>query len=90
MILLANALQCVAIVAGGYVTARLAPSAPILHAAILGVIAAMPVVAGLIAMWSRGPHWYPLALAAAMLSSAVLGGRLHRQGHAVAQPELGG
>ncbi len=90
VVLLANALQCVAVVAGGYVTARLAPSAPLLHAAVLGVIAAIPVIAGMIVMWSLGPHWYPLALAAALVSSAVLGGRLHRGRRAMVQPEQGG
>ena len=90
VILIANALLCVAFVAGGYLTARLAPSAPLLHATVLGVIGTIPTLVGMIAMWSSGQHWYPLVVAGAILSSAVLGGRLYRGRYAIAPMEQGG
>ena len=65
---------------GSYVTARLAPSRPMLHALILGVIGAAASVAGAVMAWNRvaefGPHWYPLALIVLALPESWLGGQL--------------
>lgn len=65
-------------VAGGYITAALAPSKPMLHALILGFIGlAMSTAAAIVVIplnWS--PAWYPIALALSSVPSAWLGGQI--------------
>jgi len=65
-------------IAGGYLTAALAPSSPTLHAVILGVIGTVISVAAAIAVIPMGmsPAWYPVALAVTALPAAWLGGKL--------------
>ena len=63
---------------GCYLTARLAPYAPMGHALTLGVIGTVLSTLGAIEMWNFGPNWYPVLLAASSLPSAWLGGFLHR------------
>jgi hypothetical protein len=62
---------------GCYLTARLAPYAPMGHALTLGAIGTVLSVLGAIGMWDLAPNWYPVALAASALPSAWLGGLLH-------------
>ena len=81
--LLALAYRTVYTVFAGYLTARLAPHAPMRHVAVLGVIGTIAGVAGAataLTVADLGPKWYPIALAAAAFPSVWLGGRLHRQG----------
>jgi hypothetical protein len=59
---------------GGWLTARLAPRAPVGHAIALGLLGAAAATAGTIAMWHLGAHWYPIALAVLALPSCWLGG----------------
>jgi hypothetical protein len=79
-LLLATVYRTIYGVFGSYVTARLAPSRPMLHALILGVIGAAASVAGAVMAWNRvaefGPHWYPLALIVLALPESWLGGQL--------------
>jgi multisubunit Na+/H+ antiporter MnhB subunit len=67
-------------VIGAYVTARLAPNRPMLHAMVLGILGLIVCIAGAIFTWNRGPafgpHWYPLALVVLALPTAWLGGKL--------------
>ena len=63
-------------VAGSYLTARLAPDRPMRHALALGAIGLVLSIAGAVALWSVGPAWYPLGLAASALPCAWLGARL--------------
>ena len=63
-------------VAGGWIAARLAPSRPMTHAVVLGAIGTLAALAGLIAMWGFGQHWYPIALVVLALPESWLGGRL--------------
>jgi hypothetical protein len=79
--LLALAYRCVYAVVGCYIAARLAPHAPMRHALALGVVGLVVSVAGTIAMWDFGPHWYPVALALSALPCAWLGGVLHGKWH---------
>jgi len=79
---LATAYRIVYTVAGGYLTARLAPHAPVRHAFILGLVGLVPGVAGVgvaIAKPELGPLWYPVALVLTGLPCAWLGGVLYRQ-----------
>ena len=63
-------------VAGGYVSARLAPSRPMLHAMILGGIALALSILAPAMFWSAGPVWYHAAAVGLVLPSAWLGGTL--------------
>jgi len=79
---LATAYRIVYTVAGGYLTARLAPHAPVRHAFILGLVGLVPGVAhasDAIAKPELGPLWYPVALVLTGLPCAWLGGVLYRQ-----------
>ncbi len=80
LFLLAFAYRIVYGVAGGYLTALLAPGKPVKHALVLGVIGFVLSVAGAAATWNRGPEfgpkWYPLALIATAIPTAWLGGKL--------------
>lgn len=80
LFLLATAYRTVYGVAGSYVTARLAPGRPMLHALIGGAIGLVVCIVGAVVTWNRGPafgpHWYPIALAALALPTAWAGGQL--------------
>jgi drug/metabolite transporter (DMT)-like permease len=81
LFLLATAYRTVYAIVGSYLTARLAPSRPMGHALLGGVIGLALSTAGAVATWHRGPefgpHWYPLALVATALPCAWVGGRLY-------------
>lgn len=67
-------------VIGGYITARLAPDRPVMHALALGILGVVMSVAGVFATWNKGPEfgpkWYPLALVVIALPCALIGGNL--------------
>ncbi|MGE0128809.1 MAG: hypothetical protein AB7U82_12080 [Blastocatellales bacterium] len=79
--LLATAYRIVYGVAGGYITARLAPDRPMRHALALGVIGLVLSIVGAAVTWNMGPgfgpKWYPLALVVIAVPCAWLGGKLH-------------
>lgn len=83
LLLLALAYRIVYTVAGGYIAARFAPSAPMRHAVILGLIGLVPGTAGVVAaaVTDLGPLWYPVALDLSGLPCCWLGGVLHRATH---------
>ena len=66
-------------VLGSYMTARLAPRNPMRHVLVLGTLGLIATVAGTIAMWSVGPHWYPIALVVLALPTALAGGWLYQR-----------
>lgn len=80
LFLLATVYRTLYAVAGSYVTARLAPHAPMKHALAGGVVGLVLSTAGAVATWNLGPefgpHWYPLSLVATALPCAWLGGWL--------------
>ena len=80
--LLATVYRTVYAVAGCYLAARLAPSRPMRHALILGVVGVVLSTLGAVGTWNRGlgPHWYPLALIATALPCAWVGGWLGGMG----------
>jgi len=77
LLLLAFAYRTIYSVLGSYVVARLAPYAPMGHALISGAVGSVLSLAGAIAMWQLGSHWYPVALVITALPTAWLGGALH-------------
>lgn len=80
LFLLATVYRILYAVLGSYVTARLAPRAPMKHALAGGVVGLVLSTVGAVATWDRGPefgpHWYPLALVATAMPCAWAGGRL--------------
>jgi hypothetical protein len=77
--LLALAYRSVYTVIGMYLTAKLAPRAPMRHALIGGAIGTVVAAAGAIAAMpmNLGPAWYPIALAVTALPLSWLGGVLY-------------
>ena len=77
--LLALSYRIVISVLGCYITARLAPRAPLGHALILGAIGVVVSALGAVAAIGQnlGPMWYPIALVFVSLPCAWLGGRLY-------------
>ncbi len=63
MLVVALIYRSIYAVVGGYVTARLAPQNPLRHVVVLMVLGGIGGVAGAIAGWSLGNHWYPVLLA---------------------------
>jgi hypothetical protein len=82
LFVLATAYRTVYGVAGSYVTARLAPNRPMMHALVLGGLGLVVCVVGSVATWNRGPefgpHWYPLALVALAMPQSWLGAKLRK------------
>jgi hypothetical protein len=81
LFLLAIAYRDAYAVLGGYLTARLAPSSPVRHAIILGVIGVVANAGGVAATLSRpdlGPVWYPVVLLLTSVPFCWLGGTLYR------------
>ena len=78
MVVTATIYRSIYTVAGGYLTAALAPNRPMLYAVILGLIGIAASTAGAIVMIPRnlGPTWYPIALIVLALPCTWLGGKL--------------
>jgi hypothetical protein len=79
LFLLATLYRTVYGIAGSYLTARLAPRRPMLHALVGGGIGTAIATLGAILTWNQpefGPHWYPLALVALGMPTAWAGGKL--------------
>jgi hypothetical protein len=80
LLLLATVFRTIYGVLGSYVTARLAPSRPMMHALILGAIGLAVSIAGVVVAWNRvaefGPRWYPLALVVLAMPQSWLGAKL--------------
>lgn len=76
--LIALSYRIVITIAGGWITARLAPSAPMKHAMWLGAVGTVLGFAGVVATWNlgMGPHWYPVAIAVLGLPECWVGGML--------------
>jgi hypothetical protein len=80
LLLLATVYRTIYGVLGSYVTARLAPNRPMMHALILGAIGLAVSIAGVLMAWNRvaefGPRWYPLALVVLAMPQSWLGAKL--------------
>ena len=80
LFLLATAYRIIYSILGSYLTARLAPHRPMLHALILGVIGVLLSVAGALSTWNKGPEfgpkWYPITLIVMAIPLAWVGGKI--------------
>lgn len=68
--------RCIYTIAGGYVTAMLAPQNPMSHVAILGIIGVVLSTVGAAVGWNLSHHWYPIALIVIAFPCTWLGGTL--------------
>jgi hypothetical protein len=79
-LLLATVYRTVYGVAGSYLTARLAPDRPMMHALVLGALGLAASIAGAAVTSNKGPafgpHWYPLALIVLAMPQSWAGGRV--------------
>lgn len=82
MVVTATIYRSIYTVAGGYITAALAPNPPMRYVMILGLIGLVVSTLAAIATipMKLGPAWYPIALAVLALPCVWLGGRLNKQG----------
>jgi hypothetical protein len=76
MLMLALAYRMIFTVAGGAITAALAPKNPMKHVMILGIIGTVGGIGGIFAGWNLSDHWYPIALAVTAFPCVWLGGKL--------------
>ncbi len=76
MYVIALAYRSVYTVAGGWVTAKLAPRNPMKHVMVLGILGTIGGTAGIFAGWQYGHHWYPILLAVTAFPLVWWGGRL--------------
>ena len=79
-LVLATVYRSVYGVIASYVAARLAPSQPMTHALVLGMLGFVVSIVGAGVTWNKGPafgpHWYPVALVLLAIPTAWLGGKL--------------
>jgi len=76
---------------GGFITARLAPRAPMRHVTVLAVIGLAAGTTGAIVAITQadlGPNWYPIALAVTAYPCTWFGGTLFRSGRLQAAQQL--
>jgi len=73
---IATVYRSIAAVAGGFVTAKLAPSKAMMHVIVLGAIGTVLALAGVLANLSMPNLWYPIALVVTALPCTWLGGRV--------------
>ena len=78
---LASAYRAVFTVAGGYITARLAPDRPMRHASILAGIGLVAGLAGVVAYYvigggELGPAWYAISIPVEAIPCVLLGAKL--------------
>ena|SRR2546423_2285525 len=78
MVMTATIYRSIYMVAGGYITAALAPDPPMRYVMILGIIGiALSTLGAIITIpMGLGPAWYPIALIVLSLPCVWLGGRL--------------
>ena len=76
LLLIATAYRTVYGILGGYVTAKLAPNAPMIDAIVLGVIGTAAALAGALEMQGESAAWYPWTLVVLALPQTLLGGYL--------------
>jgi hypothetical protein len=76
MLLLALTYRSLYAIAGGYITALLAPDRPLTHSIILGIIGVVVSAIGVVVGWDMSAHWYPIALVITSLPCTWLGGKL--------------
>jgi len=85
LFVIASTYRALFTVAGGFLTARLAPNRPMHHAWILAGTGLVAGVAGIVFYFlvgreRLGPAWYPVSIAAEAIPCVWFGGRLSTSG----------
>jgi hypothetical protein len=79
MLLVASIYRTAYAVVGSYISDRLAPYEPMVHALIGGFIGLVLSIVGVVVSWNHvstmGPRWYPISLVITALPAAWLGGK---------------
>ena len=70
--------RCIYNVLGCYTAASLAPSRPMRHAMIIGIIGTVFSILGSVAMWDKAVAWYNISIILIALPCAWLGGQLEK------------
>lgn len=79
LLMVALIYRCVYTIAGGYVTAWIAPNRSMRHAIVLGFVGIVAGTIGVVVAWELSPqHWYPIALVVTALPCTWLGGRMRK------------
>lgn len=73
-------------IAGCYLAGRIAPSNPMKHALILGVLGLLFNIMNTVTLWDTAPAWFHIASLALVMPYAWIGGRLAEK-HRAAKPE---
>jgi multisubunit Na+/H+ antiporter MnhB subunit len=84
MLMIALIYRCLYAVAGGYITAALAPWRPMRHVIILGIIGLAFATLGSIVNWNKTTAsiaWYPILFIILTLPAVWLGGKLKTRDH---------
>lgn len=79
MLVIALIYRSIYTVAGGYISAMLAPTKPMRHVVILGIIGTIFGTLGTIANWKLATEsgtWYPILLLIVSFPCIILGGKL--------------
>lgn len=66
-------------IAAGYLTARWAPRAPVVHSVVLGVIMVVLGLTWIFVFWGWLPVWYQVVLVSIAIPAAATGGSLGAQ-----------
>jgi uncharacterized protein YacL len=74
--------RCVFSLVAAYVTARLAPDRPMLHAMILGSIGVLIGISSMVYLWNKSPHWFLMVLTLIPLPFCWAGGDMYARGEA--------
>lgn len=79
MLFFALIYRSIYVVAGGYLTAMLAPTNKMRHVIVLGVLGLIGGTVGVFVGWNLSAHWYPIALAVTAFPLVYLGGWLRNR-----------
>ncbi len=87
--LIASSYRLVIGIAGGWLTAKLAPQNPLKHALILGIVGVVLGLVGVVATWNlgMGPRWYPISLAVLAIPQCWAGGKIFEAQSVKRQPQ---
>jgi hypothetical protein len=85
LVLLALSYRTLFAVLGGYITARLSPSKPMLHVKWLVGVGTVIGIFSAVGGWNGFPHWYLVAIVLCSIAATWLGGKLGAQQYRLAQ-----
>jgi hypothetical protein len=76
----------VAVMAGSFLAARMAPQHPLFHALLVGSIAYVLSMSATSILWTEAPAWFHMAVVLIQLPAALVGGLLTVRKHPALTP----